>query len=135
MNACKYDPASIRRAFQFLIDEFGYTVSRDEELFHDIRPYAFVIEYVGNERRINLSHDYRDNFFDFKLIRRLNTQFSNDSDLQNVVPFIKIFRIFEPSLDLKSVQPQDKSCAEAALVNAQLLKKYASKVLQGKEWI
>lgn len=135
MDAKKYNPEAIRLAFQFLVDEFGYTVSRDEELSHEGQPYAFEIEYVGNERRVSLIHDYRENFFYFKIVRGLNTQYPNDSDLENIIPFIKVFRTFEPSLNLKDVQPNGRTCAEAAQLNAQLLKKYASNILQGKEWI
>ena len=135
MKSNKYNPESIRRAFQFLIDDFGYTILRDEELFHDSRPYAFVIEYIGNERRILLNHEYRDNFFDFKIIRGLDTQYPNDKDFENIIPFLKIFISFNPLLNLRSLQPSDKkTCAEVASMNAQLLKTYAPNILRGDEW-
>ena len=44
MDTSKYNPNAIREAFRFLIDEYSYTIARDEELSHDTRPYAFVVE-------------------------------------------------------------------------------------------
>jgi hypothetical protein len=56
------DPAAIRKAFRFLVKEFGYKITRDEELFHENRPYGFVIDYVRNKRQVHLTHDYKENF-------------------------------------------------------------------------
>jgi hypothetical protein len=135
MNIDRFNPVAIRKTFKFLIDEFGYSVIRDEELFHDQRRYGFIIEYVGNGRRVHLSHDYKEEFFDFVIIQGLNTRYPNDYDQKNIVSFWKLFKSFEPSLALKALQPDGQTCAEAASINAQLLRKYASKILQGKEWI
>lgn len=135
MDSNKYNPTVIRRTFQFLVDEFGYIISRDEELFHENRPYGFVIEYVGNERRVNLTHDYKENFFYFTMIRGIATRYPNDWDRENIISFWGLFKSFEPSLELRSIQPENQTCAEAALINAQLLRQYASGILQGDEWI
>lgn len=135
MNTSKYNPNAIREAFRFLVDEYGYSITRDNELSHDTRPYTFVIEYVGHDRRIHLSHDYRENFFYFVIVRGLNTQFPNESDHENIVSFWQLLSSFEPSLESKTLQPSDQTCAEAALKNAQLLRKYASRILRGEEWI
>jgi len=129
------EPTAIRKAFRFLVDEFGYSIIRDEELFHDDRPYAFVIEYIGNERRVDLTYDYKENFFYFVIIRGLNTQFPNAKDRENITIFLNLFRAFEPSIELKMLQPDGQTYAEAALVNAQFLRKYASSILRGEEWI
>ena len=135
MNINKYNPTAIREAFRFLIDEFGYSVTRDEEVSNDGRPYAFVIEYSGNQRRVKLNHDYKEEFFYFTLIRGLNTPYPNESDRENIRSFWQIFKAFEPQLELKMIQPKGQTCAEAASVNAQLLRKYASSILRGEEWI
>jgi len=135
MDTSKYNPGAIRKAFQFLVDEYGYTIRRDEELFHNEQPYAFVIEFVGNGRRVSLSHDYRDNFFDFNIIKGLDTQHPNDEDNENISPFIKVFMAFERSLNPQDFQPYNKTCAEAASINAYFLKKYASKILFGEDWV
>lgn len=134
MNTEKYNPDAIRSAFKFLIDEFGYTISHDEERLHSGRAYAFIIEYTGNERRIHLTHDYKENFFYFTIIRG-NVPYPNDIDRENIHPFWKIFHLFNPKLDIKNLQPFNQTCAEAALINAQLLKKYASDILRGDKWI
>jgi hypothetical protein len=125
-------PAAIRKAFQFLIDEFGYLITRDEELRHENRPYAFVIEYTGNKRKIHLCHDYKENFFYFEIIKVNGWSLFNN---KHSTIFWKLFRHFEPSIELKAIQPDGQSCEEAAMVNAQLLRKYASRVLCGEEWI
>ena len=124
MNISKNNPTAIRKAFRFLIDEFGYSIIRDEELFHDQRRYGFVIEYVGNNRRVHLSHDYKEEFFYFVVIQGLNTRYPNDYDQRNIVSFWRLFKSFEPSLELKVLQPDGQTCAQAATINAQLLKKY-----------
>jgi hypothetical protein len=135
MNTNKYNPAAIRQAFKFLVDEFGYTIIRDEELFHADRRYAFVIEYSGNDRRIRLSHDYKENFFYFVVIKGRDTKYPNESDNENVTIFWKLFRSFEPSIGLQELQPNGQTCSEAAIVNAQLLRRYAPSVLRGETWI
>ena len=134
-NINKYNPAAIREAFRFLVDDFSYSIVNDEELFHGNRPYAFMIEYTGNERRIRLSHDYKENFFYFVIIRGLNTQYPNDNDSENIISFSRLFKSSEPSLELKALQPDNQTCAEAASLNAQFLRKYASGILRGEEWI
>jgi hypothetical protein len=131
----KYNPDAIRDAFSFLIKDFSYSIVRAEELLHNNRPYAYVIEYIGHERRIHLSHDYKENFFYFTIIRGLNTQHPNDNDHENIIPFWRLFKSHEPSLELTILQPDTQTCAEAASLNAQLLQKYASSILRGEEWI
>lgn len=135
MNTNKYNPAAIRQAFKFLVDEFNYSINRDEELSHESRPYAFVIEYSGNERRVRLTHDYKENFFYFVIIRGFSTQYPNANDHENITIFWKLFRTFEPSLELKVIQPEGQTCEEAALANAQLLHKYCPSILRGEKWI
>jgi hypothetical protein len=135
MNIDRINPPAIREAFKFLVDEFGYSITRDEELFHDQRRYGFIIEYVGNERRVHLSHDYKEEFFDFVIIRGLKTRCPSDHDRENIVSFWRLFKVYELSLDLKALQPENQTCAEAASINAQLLRKYASRILPGEEWI
>jgi len=129
------NPAAIREAFRFLVDEFGYSISRDEEFFNEDRPYAFVIDYVGNRRRIHLNHDYKENFFYFNISIEFTTQYPNDNNLESNIIFWKLFKHFEPSLELKTIQPDGQACEKAALVNAQFLRKYASGILRGEEWI
>jgi hypothetical protein len=135
MGVSDHCPSEIREAFRFLIDEFGYRIERDEVLFHGRRPYGYVLEYSGNDRRVHLVHDYRDNFFDFTVIRGLDTTYPNDSDLENIVLFLKVFRSFDPSLDPGVIQPRSKTCGEAAQLNARLLKEYAADILRGNKWI
>jgi len=135
VGAHDHCPNEIRQAFKFLIDEFGYRIERDEVSFHGSRPYGYVLEYTGNDRRVSLVHDYREDFFYFKIIRGVNTPYPNDSDLVNIVPFLKVFLTFDPSLDPGVIQPRGKSCGEAALLNAQLLKEYAIDILKGTKWL
>ena len=127
-------PSEIHQAFKFLIDEFGYRIEHDEERFHDTRPYAYVLEYSGNDRRVRLVHDYKEEFFYFVLIRGVNTPYPNDSDRVNIVSFLEVFLSFDPSLDPDVIQPHGKTCGEAALLNARLLKEYAVDILKGNEW-
>jgi hypothetical protein len=139
MDKSKYKPAVIRQAFIFLVNEFGYSIVRDEELSHENRPYVFVIDYVGNKRKVNLTYDYKENFFYFS-ISRINSGFIEKISSffgvrESNIIFWKLFRYFEPSLELKAIQPDGQTCEEAALVNAQLLKKYASDILRGEKWI
>ena len=126
MNKEKFNPDAIRKAFKFLVDEFGYVVLRDEEVAHDDRPYAFLLEYSGNNRKILLHHDYKENFFYFFVVRGIDTQYPNDEDTENIVPFQKVFLKFDPEIKLDILQPQGRSCAEAANTNAQILKNLAS---------
>ena len=135
MNTDFINPNAIREVFGFLVDEFHYSIARDEILFHEQRDYGFILDYVRKDRRVHLSHDYKENFFDFRIIRGLDTRYPNDHDRENIVSFWRLFKSFEPSLELKALQPDGQTCAEAASINAQLLRKYATKVLQGKEWI
>lgn len=135
MESDNYNPEAIRKAFQFLVDEYGYTVVRDEEFSHEDRPYAFMLEYTGNDRRVLLNHDYKENFFYFKIIRGLETPYPNDADFENIIPFLKIFKTFDPLFDPRSIHPDDKTCAEAAELNAQLLKKYGASILRGEDWL
>ncbi len=131
----RYNPDAIRAAFRFLVDEFGYSVARDEEPANNGRPYGFVIEYTGHDRRIHLYHDYKEMAFHFVIIRGVNTRFPNDDDNENLRVFWKFFQIFEPQLSFKETQPVDQTCDKAARLNAQLLRKYASKILLGEEWV
>ncbi len=138
MNKSKYNPAGIRQAFEFLVSEFGYKIVRDEESFHENRPYAFTIDYVRNKRRVHLVHDYKENFFYFEVISigaELTDQRPNKNIRESNTVFWKIFKHFEPSLELKAIQPDGQTCEDAALVNAQLLRKYASDILRGEEWM
>ncbi len=138
MDKSKYNPAVIRQAFKFLVSEFGYKIVRDEESFHENRPYAFTIDYVRNKRQVHLVYDYKENFFYFEIIsigNGLTEQRPSTSIRESGTIFWKLFRHFEPSLELKAIQPDGQTCEEAALVNAQLLRKYASNILRGEEWI
>ena len=135
MDTNKYNPPAIREAFKFLVDEFHYKITREEKLYHGQREYGYVIDYLGNNRRVHLSHDYKENFFYFSVIRGITTRYPNDHDQENIVSFWKLFKSFKPTLELKTLQPEGQTCADAALINAKLLKKYASKILRGEEWI
>jgi hypothetical protein len=135
VNKEKFNPDSIRNAFKFLVDEFGYTVVRDEVATHHERPYAFLLGYSGNDRKILLHHDYKENFFYFFVVRGLDTQYPNDEDTENIIPFPKIFLKFDPEINLNILQPQGRSCEEAANTNAQLLKDLANDILQGRAWV
>ena len=128
-------PGEIREAFKFLIDEFGYRIDRDEVSLHGSRPYAYVLEYSGNDRRVRLVHDYKEEFFYFVLIRGVNTPYPNDSDRVNIVSFLEVFLSFDPSLDPEVIQPHSKTCGEAALLNARLLREHAADILRGNSWI
>jgi len=128
-----FNPDAIREAFRFLVDDFHYSIIRDEELFHDQRRYGFIIEYAGKDLRVHLAHDYKESFFDFVLIRGLATRYPNDYDRVNIITFWRLFKSYEPSLELKALQPVGRTCAEAALINAQLLRRYGSKILRGEE--
>lgn len=135
MDTSKYNPTVIRDTFRFLVDEFGYTIVRDEELFHEDRPYAFEIEFAGNGRRVNLTYDYMENFFYFSIIRGINTRFPDDNNRENIVSFWRLFGFFDAALELKALQPHGQTCVEAANMNAKLLRKYAAKILRGEEWV
>ncbi len=135
MGVHDHCPNEFRQAFKFLIDEFGYRIECDEVSFHDTRPYAYVLEYSGNDRRVNLIYDYKEEFFYFKIIRGMNTPYPNDSDRENIVSFLRLFLSFDPSLDPEVIQPHGKTCGEAALLNAQFLRKYATNILKGDEWL
>jgi len=128
-------PSEIRGAFKFLVEEFGYRIERDEVLFHGSRPYGYVLEYTGNDRRVDLVHDYKEDFFYFKIIRGVDTPYPNESDRENIIGFPKVFLSFDPSFDPSILQPRNKTCAEAAQLNARLLKEYAVEILKGNEWV
>ena len=128
-------PGQIREAFKFLIDEYGYRIDRDEVLLHDTRPYAYVLEYSGNDRRVDLVYDYKEEFFYFKIIRGMNTPYPNDSDRLNIVSFLEIFLSFDHWLDPEVIQPHSKTCGEAALLNARLLREHAADILRGNSWL
>lgn len=49
--------------------------------------------------------------------------------------FSTIFKFYEPSIDLKKLQPQNRQCTEPIELNAKLLAKYGDKVLKAEEWI
>jgi len=135
MGVHDHCPSEIRQAFKFLIDEFGYSIQRDEVSFHDTRPYAYELECSGNDRRVDLVHDYKEEFFYFTLIRGVDTPYPNDSDRVNIVSFLEVFLSFDPSLDPEVIQPHSKTCGEAALLNAQLLKEHAADILKGNKWV
>jgi hypothetical protein len=128
-------PGEIRGAFKFLTDEFGYRIDRDEVLLHGSRPYAYVLEYSGNDRRVDLVYDYKEEFFYFKIIRGMNTPYPNDSDRVNIVSFLELFLSFDHWLDPEAIQPHSKTCGEAALMNARLLREHAADILRGNSWI
>jgi hypothetical protein len=128
-------PDDIHKAFSFLERDLGYAVVRNEELLHDNRPYAYLLEYLGNDRRVHLLHDYRDNFFDFRVIRGANTVFPNESDTENIITFLQIFRSGDPSVTPDKIQPQAMTCSEAAFENARLLRLHAHSILRGEEWL
>jgi hypothetical protein len=78
------------------------------------------------------------NFFGFSIISISNGAINprpNYRIRESSIIFWKLFRHFEPSLELKAIQPDGQTCEEAALVNAQYLKKYAAGILRGEEWI
>lgn len=135
MSIRKYDPDDIRHTFRFLVDEYGYSITRDEEELHGDRPYAFVIEYAGNRRRVQLVYDYQENFFYFSIIRGLNTRYPNDHDNENILIFLRLFRSFDPTIQMAALQPNHQTAVEAAAMNAKLLRQYAPKILKGEEWI
>jgi len=138
MDKSKYNPAAIRQAFKFLVSDFGYKIVHDAESFHESRPYAFTIDYVRNKRQVHLVHDYKENFFYFEIIsisNGLTDQRPNTKIRESSTIFWKLFKHFEPSLELKAIQPDGQTCEEAALMNAQLLRKYASDILRGEKWV
>jgi hypothetical protein len=110
-------------------------VTRDEEFAHDGRKYACIIEYQGNERRVFLDYDYKENFFHFYIIRGLETQFPNDQDKVNIRTFWALFRTFEPDLDISYIEPNGLAVFEAANHNAELLRKHCSEILRGEQWV
>lgn len=133
IEMCK--PESIREAFRFLIEEFGYQVERDEEPIYKGRRYAYVIQYQGNDRRVNLNYDYKENFLYFKLIRGLQTKFPSDLDQENIKAFGSVFKVFAPELDLKTLQPTEQNCEQVVRLNARLLREYCGGILRGEEWV
>lgn len=135
MSKEEFNPDIIEREFQFLIDEFGYVMTRNEERSYDGYAYAYLIEYQANERRVNLTFDYKENFYYFTIIRGLDTRIPNDTDTENLRPFWQLFHKFDPQLQPDMIQPENQSYVQAAEMNAQLLKKYCTKILSGEEWI
>ena len=129
MNRYETCREAIRKHFKFLIDELGYGIKDEEDL-----GYGYTLELVGNDRRIILTYDYKENLYYFTIIRGIKTPYPNDKDRVNIHPLWDIFFKFEPNLELKTLQPYEQPCAEAAQVNSRLLKKYGYPILRGEEW-
>jgi hypothetical protein len=49
---------TIREAFNFLINEFGFSIAFQKQTNNGL-----TIEYVREQRRVNLYHDYREDSF------------------------------------------------------------------------
>ncbi|EQA38906.1 hypothetical protein LEP1GSC047_0162 [Leptospira inadai serovar Lyme str. 10] len=117
-----------KRYFKFLIDDFKYKLVKDtrESMSH-------VIEYQGNNRKIRLNFDLRDNFFYFRIYNGLDVKYS-DTDRENIKVFPDLIKKFNLPLKLKELQPDKKQFDLALKKNAELLKNYGKDILTGKEW-
>ena len=115
--------------FKFLIADYHFKLVKEKEADFD-----FVSEYRKKGIRVHLDYDIRDNFFYFTLIKGDDTKFPNDEDKENIKSFLTFFMRYDPKIDSKLIQPDDKQYLESLKRNASLLKKYGDKILKGEEW-
>lgn len=119
----------MEETFRFLITDYGF-----EEASREQDNMGFTLLYLNEDRQVRLYYDYRDNFFYFYIIKGINTVYPNDTD-KNILSFYNLFQHFEPSIDLKRLEPDEEQYQHALTLNAQLLKKYGDKLLRGEEWL
>lgn len=119
----------IKNEFSFLMSDYGFEIIEERFTNKGVN-YLF-----GNGKvRVDLTYDYRENFFYFKIIRGKDTKFPNDHDFENIKPFFKLTEKFEPNLNPNKLQPDENQYREALKLNAEVLKKYGDKILKGEEW-
>ena len=120
---------TIKSEFSFLISEYGFEIVEESSTNKGVNYH-----YGNGKVRIDLTYDYRENFFYFKLIRGKNTQYPNDRDFENIKPFFRLTEKYEPTLPPNKLQPDENQYREALKLNAEVLKKYGDKILKGEEW-
>lgn len=118
----------IESEFKFLQEKYDFHVYLKERTNE-----GFSLHYKSSKRRVCLLYDFREDFLYFEVMADdiYGDEFCEDS----VAIFSTIFKFYEPSIDLKKLQPQNRQCTEPIELNAKLLAKYGDKVLKAEEWI
>ena len=119
----------IKNEFSFLQENFGFYLNKE---FSSNKGVTY--QYSNDIIRINLNYDFRENFFYFKLIRGMDTQYPNDQDFENIKTFSDLAKKNDPNFDLRLLQPDQKQYLDALKLNAQLLRINGAKILRGEEW-
>src|SRR5438105_4446676 len=99
-----YSDSYIRtqEAFSFLVSDYDYDLvtSKDEN-------FGFTLEYKRGEIRVYLYYDYRDNVFNFYLVRGAKTKIPNDLDFDNIKFLFDLFVKYDDTLNFDSFQPNE----------------------------
>lgn len=116
-------------AFRFLITK-GFAIIKLQD-----SNAGSMVELSNESIRVHLLFDYKDYFFYFSLIRGKETQYPNDFDKENILPFSKIGSKYISSFDPQTLNPNFHENSLSALQNnAALLENYGQLLLEGQEW-
>lgn len=123
-------PREVKTIFSFLIEDFGFTLEVET-----LKLYA-AIEFHTADRVVDINYDFRDCFFYFNIMRKINSDIPDYGDKENVMTFLELFEAKNPNDDYSDIQPPELYQWRNALNrNAELLRMHGDDVLLGKEWI
>jgi hypothetical protein len=124
-----YKSDTLIKEFEFL-KEKGFKVIQNNDC-----NMGSSVEFTNNLIRIHLFFDYREFFYYFIIIRGKDTKYPNDNDQENIKTFWDLAIKQNHNFDLEKLKPNKEIGSKKALKeNAELLKKYGSKILSGEEW-
>lgn len=140
MNPQDQFSAIVRKHFGYLIDEFGFAVVEDQ---YRESSAAYAVAFQNNIRQVKLIWDLKDEEFYFGVHRVLSDGEPapyRDGGTHHFY-ISNLAAHYEPGLDVKFLNVMDPYhpdllhlLDEKIRANAQLLRKYGTEILAGRQW-
>lgn len=121
---------TIKEVFNFLTNEYGFKIIREESL-----NYGSYVDYVGNGIKISLGFDFKDYYFYFLIYKGEETEYSDAEYGKSIKSIEDLVLKNCPNYNIEDLQPNyAKGYSEALELNAKLFKRYGDEILSGKDW-
>ena len=125
----------VRKHFAYLRKEFGFSIAEDQ--YHKDK-FLCVVTYQKKWRNVKLIWDLQDDRFHFRVYRALLRLYNVlEHDYFHIFALVKYH---EPDFDISELSdityylPDLQVFDQKIAHNAELLRKYGSKILDGEEW-
>jgi len=126
----------VRKLFAYLRKEFHFSVVDDLYLKDT---FSCVVAFRNKWRRVELVWELMDNRFNVLIYRATPYKVSYLPD--DHFYFFQVVKYYEPDIEITELinitcdQPNLKIFNQKILHHAELLRKYGSGILEGKEWL